>query len=90
LAIINVIVSTGSEMVYEKIFFNSSSGVSRRADGLDNVTLDQIYQEMDSVAINLKTLRNRLQCSCSLPFQHYSKRVSRFFAQLQSLPVTAI
>ncbi|KAF6016549.1 MTMR6 [Bugula neritina] len=45
-----------------------------RADGLDNVTLDQIYQEMDSVAINLKTLRNRLQCSCSLPFQHYSKR----------------
>lgn len=47
-----------------------------RSEGLDNVTLDQITEEVGSIALNLKSLRNKVQCSCSRPFQHYSKRVS--------------
>jgi len=45
-----------------------------RSEGLDNVTLDQITEEVGSIALNLKSLRNKVQCSCSRPFQHYSKR----------------
>ena len=33
---------------------------------------------MGSIALNLKSLRNKVQCSCSRPFQHYSKRVRLF------------
>ncbi|XP_067945477.1 myotubularin-related protein 6-like isoform X2 [Watersipora subatra] len=44
------------------------------ADGLDNVTLEEISHEANSVAINLETLRNQQQCSCSAPFHHFSKR----------------
>ena len=62
--------------MYDRNTGSSFVPVCRWSDGLDSVTLDQINEELGSVAVSLKSLRNKLQCSCSQPFEHYSRRVS--------------
>lgn len=40
------------------------------------MTADQLSEEMKSVALDWKTLRNIEECSCSTPFDHFSRKVS--------------
>lgn len=43
-------------------------------DGLDNSLFSQLTDEMDSVALEWKTLRNVYECICSTPFDHFSRK----------------
>lgn len=38
--------------------------------------MDDLSKEFDSVAIDWKALRNTHECSCSLSFDHVSKKVN--------------
>lgn len=48
-------------------------------DGLDNSLFSQLTDEMDSVALEWKTLRNVYECICSTPFDHFSRKVKHPF-----------
>lgn len=50
--------------------------LSDSPDGcLDNSLFSQLTDEMDSVALEWKTLRNVYECICSTPFDHFSRKV---------------
>lgn len=42
---------------------------------LENCLFSQLTDEMDSVALEWKTLRNVYECICSTPFDHFSRKV---------------
>ncbi|XP_046395380.1 myotubularin-related protein 6 isoform X1 [Ischnura elegans] len=39
-----------------------------------NITVEQLVREMESVALDWKTLRNVKECACSAPFDHSSRK----------------
>lgn len=39
-----------------------------------NITVEQLTRELNSVAIDWKTIRNVTECSCSTPFDHFSRK----------------
>ncbi|KAG8233295.1 hypothetical protein J437_LFUL012230 [Ladona fulva] len=41
---------------------------------LANITADQLVREMESVALDWKTLRNVKECVCTTPFDHFSRK----------------
>lgn len=41
--------------------------------------LKEITKDLDSVALDWKTLRNIKECGCSTPFDHFSRKVFSFF-----------
>lgn len=49
-----------------------SSGVNEA----DPVQIEQLLKELQSVAIEWKSLRNAVICSCAMPFEQHSKKVS--------------
>lgn len=38
--------------------------------------IQELTKDLESVAIDWKTLRNITECSCSTPFDHFSRKVS--------------
>lgn len=42
----------------------------------DSSAIKELTLEMESVALDWKTLRNITECSCSAPFDHFSRKVS--------------
>lgn len=40
--------------------------------------IQELTKDLESVAIDWKTLRNITECSCSTPFDHFSRKVSKF------------
>jgi len=40
------------------------------------VAVDQLLAELQSVAVEWKSLRQATSCSCAMPFEHHSKKVS--------------
>lgn len=54
-----------------------SSGVNEA----DPVQIEQLLNELQSVAIEWKSLRSAVICSCAMPFEQHSKKVSAFIEQ---------
>jgi hypothetical protein len=45
----------------------------------DVMSVEQLAAELDSVALDWKTLRNIRECVCSTPFDHFSRKVRDVF-----------
>lgn len=43
-----------------------------------NITSDMLKNEIDSVALEWKTLRNIVECNCSTPFDYSTRKVRIF------------
>lgn len=43
-----------------------------------DTNMQQITAELESVALDWKTLRNITECNCSTPFDHFSRKASQF------------
>lgn len=54
----------------------TASGLSS-STSLESLCVDQLLMELKSVAIDWKTFRNVSQCSCAIPFEHYTKKVGQ-------------
>lgn len=48
---------------------------SSDVDALDPVQIEQLLNELQSVAIEWKSLRSAVMCSCAMPFEQHSKKV---------------
>ena len=53
--------------------FDDNNGVLVAAD--PPLTSGQLRREIDSVALDWRSLRNIRECVCSTPFDHFSKKV---------------
>lgn len=53
--------------------------------GVPVVDILQIEQEISSVAIDWKTIKNIKECVCSTPFDHFSRKVSFYFNMLTQI-----
>lgn len=40
--------------------------------------VQEVVKDLESVALDWKTLRNISECGCSTPFDHFSRKVSLF------------
>ncbi|XP_013378996.1 myotubularin-related protein 6-like [Lingula anatina] len=58
----------------EEVDSLQDSPVISQSNSFDNLMLEQLELEMESVAVDWKTLRNIKQCSCAAPFEHYTKK----------------
>ena len=61
-----------SKSINDDAYNNMSHSTS-----MDNLMIDQLVLELKSVAVDWKTFRNVKQCSCAVPFEHHTRRVSR-------------
>ncbi|GFV60258.1 myotubularin-related protein 8 [Trichonephila clavipes] len=52
----------------------SSSGRHSPDGSIGNSGFSQLMEELDSVALEWKTLRNVRECICSTPFDHFSRK----------------
>lgn len=41
--------------------------------------IQELTRDLESVAIDWKTLRNITECSCSTPFDHFSRKVGKVY-----------
>jgi hypothetical protein len=57
--------------------FDDNNGVLVAAD--PPLTSGQLRREIDSVALDWRSLRNIRECVCSTPFDHFSKKVKTWF-----------
>ena len=55
--------------------FDDNNGVLVAAD--PPLTSGQLRREIDSVALDWRSLRNIRECVCSTPFDHFSKKVKQ-------------
>lgn len=47
-------------------------------DECNSVDLQEVTKDLESVALDWKTLRNISECGCSTPFDHFSRKVIHF------------
>ena len=55
------------------------SGVVSDSDDVSEsavVTVEQLLSELQSVAVEWRSLRQATSCSCAMPFEHHSKKVT--------------
>lgn len=45
--------------------------------GTNNELCDNVRKELDSVAVDWKSLRTTTACSCTTPFDQFSRKVSK-------------
>lgn len=51
----------------------------QNSDQLNNSPeVQEITKDLESVAVDWKTLRNITECSCSTPFDHFSRKVCNY------------
>ena len=50
------------------------------SDSSENLQIEQLLLELQSIAVEWKSLRNVKACSCAMPFEHFTKKVSYFSA----------
>ena len=55
-----------------------TSGMMSSSISLETLCLDSLVIELKSVAVDWKTFRNVKVCSCAMPFEHYTKKVSNY------------
>ncbi|KAG8191986.1 hypothetical protein JTE90_002256 [Oedothorax gibbosus] len=60
--------------VIDSGFGNDSLNNGNLSPEGSNSTFSQLLEEMDSVALDWKTLRNVRECICSTPFDHFSRK----------------
>lgn len=56
-------------------FFLLQHNVAVNEDPLKGVSTDSLKRELDSVALDWKSLRNVSECQCSTNFDHIMKKV---------------
>ena len=56
---------------------NADSGYVNDSGATDEsvVSIEQLLCELQSVAVEWKSLRQATSCSCAMPFEHHSKKV---------------
>ena len=67
---------------------NGGGGGGGAADDSSVVAVDQLLAEVQSVAVEWKSLRQAKSCSCAMPFEHHSKKVRRTRTFLSVCPCT--
>jgi len=62
---------TSADSGYE----NGASSVGVVTETAAVVAVDRLLGELQSVAVEWKSLRQATSCSCAMPFEHHSKKV---------------
>ena len=66
------------------------SGGVEGAEPAAVVAVDQLLCELQSVAVEWKSLRQATNCSCAMPFEHHSKKVLASLCLVHSIQYNTI